>query len=190
MNYQYKAHGVQRLGLKRGLDRELVVSPYSTFLTLPLAPESGVKNLRALAAMGLEGRYGLCEAADFTPGRVNGAAKYEPVRSYMAHHLGMSLVALDNALNDGIMQKRFMRDAAMGAYRELLQEKVPVGAQVLHSPRDEVPDKPGRRGGEPFLRTGRAMIGMPCLSPNDRRGMAGFCAPMRGRPGREWDGPR
>lgn len=69
MNYQYKAHGVQRLGLKRGLDRELVVSPYSTFLTLPLAPESGVKNLRALAAMGLEGRYGLCEAADFTPGR-------------------------------------------------------------------------------------------------------------------------
>ena len=154
MNYQYKAHGVQRLGLKRGLDRELVVSPYSTFLTLPLAPEGGVKNLRALAAMGLEGRYGLCEAADFTPGRVNGGAKYEPVRSYMAHHLGMSLVALDNALNDGIMQKRFMRDAAMGAYRELLQEKVPVGAQVLRSPRDEVPDKPGRRGGEPFLRTG------------------------------------
>ena len=66
MNYQYKAHGVQRLGLKRAWTGNWW-SPLLHLLTLPLAPESGVKNLRALAAMGLEGRYGLCEAADFTP---------------------------------------------------------------------------------------------------------------------------
>lgn len=154
LNYQYKAHGVQRLGLKRGLDRELVISPYSTFLTLPLAPGRAVRNLRRLRDMGLEGPYGLYEAADFTPDRRTGGKTFEPVRSYMAHHLGMSLVAIDNTLNGPIMQRRFMGDAAMASYRELLQEKVPVGAQVLRAPRREVPEKPRR--GEPggFQRMG------------------------------------
>lgn len=158
LDYQYKAHGVQRLGLKRGLDRELVVSPYSTFLTLPLVPRSAVRNLRRLAELGLEGPYGLYEAADFTPSRV-GAAPFEPVRSYMAHHLGMSLVAIDNALKGGIMQERFMRDAAMSAYRELLQEKVPVGARVMRTPRREVPDKPGRQTDPAFCRSGEGYDG-------------------------------
>lgn len=155
MNYQYKAHGVQRLGLKRGLDRELVVSPYSTFLTLPLVPRSGVRNLRRLRDLGLEGPYGLYEAADFTKSRLTGPAPFEPVRSYMVHHLGMSLVAIDNALNGGVMQERVMADPAMSAYRELLQEKVPVGAQVMRAPRGEVPDKPGRREGEALRREGQ-----------------------------------
>jgi hypothetical protein len=58
LNYQYKAHGVQKLGLKRDLDSELVVSSYSTFLALPLAPRSAVRNLRRLRELGLEGKYG------------------------------------------------------------------------------------------------------------------------------------
>ena len=69
MSYQYKAHGVQRLGLKRGLDAELVVSPYSSFLALLLSPGRAAENLRRLRDMGLEGQYGLYEAADFTPAR-------------------------------------------------------------------------------------------------------------------------
>ena len=72
MNYQYKAHGVQALGLKRGLDTELVVSPYSSFLALLLAPRSALRNLRRLRDMGLEGRYGLYEAVDYTPARLSG----------------------------------------------------------------------------------------------------------------------
>lgn len=67
MNYQYKAHGVQSLGLKRGLDSELVISPYSSFLALLLAPKSALANLRRLRDMGLEGKYGLYEAVDRTP---------------------------------------------------------------------------------------------------------------------------
>ena len=117
MNYQYKAHGVQALGLKRGLDSELVVSPYSSFLALLLAPRSALRNLRRLRDMGLEGPYGLYEAVDYTPARMTEGQDHEVVRSYMSHHLGMSLIAIDNALNDNVMQRRFMKDCDMAAYR-------------------------------------------------------------------------
>ena len=113
MTYQYKAHGVQALGLKRGLDQELVVAPYASFLALPMAPKSAVRNLRRLCALGLEGRFGLYEAADFTPSRLSGGSSFEIVRSYMAHHLGMSLVAIDNALTEDVMQRRFLSDRTM-----------------------------------------------------------------------------
>ncbi len=139
MNYQYKAHGVQSLGLKRGLDTELVVSPYSSFLALPLAPRSALRNLRRLRDMGLEGRYGLYEAVDYTPARLTGSEDYEVVRSYMSHHLGMSLVAIDNALRDNVMPRRFMKDCDMSAYRELLQERVPVGAPIMKQEEREFP---------------------------------------------------
>ena len=105
-NYQYKAHGVQSLGLKRGLDQELVLSPYSSFLALLLAPRSAAANLRRLRDLGMEGRFGLYEAADFTPQRLTGEESFSLIRSYMSHHLGMSLVAIDNALNKNVMQKR------------------------------------------------------------------------------------
>ncbi len=154
MNYQYKAHGVQSLGLKRGLDSELVISPYSSFLALLLAPKSALANLRRLRDMGLEGKYGLYEAVDRTPSRLQGGAPYEVIRSYMSHHLGMSLVAIDNALRDNIMQKRFMRDCDMAAYRELLQERVPVGAPILRRPEREVPEKPRPAPGPELRRSG------------------------------------
>ncbi|NLF35414.1 MAG: hypothetical protein GX585_05555, partial [Clostridiales bacterium] len=154
LNYQYKAHGVQRLGLKRGLDSELVVSPYSSFLALTVAPAAASANLRRLRGLGMEGKYGLYEAADYTAGRLAGERPFEPVRCFMAHHLGMSLVSINNALNDNIMQRRFMRDRDMLAYRELLQEKVPVGAVTLKSPASEVPEKPKRAAAPSFVRTG------------------------------------
>ena len=139
MNYQYKAHGVQALGLKRGLDAELVISPYSSFLALLLAPRSALRNLRRLRDMGLEGRYGLYEAVDYTPSRLTGEEDREVVRSYMSHHLGMSLLAIDNVLRDNVMQRRFMRDCDMSAYRELLQERVPVGAPIMKQEERDFP---------------------------------------------------
>ncbi len=154
MYYQYKAHGVQALGLKRGLDRELVVAPYASFLALLLAPKSAAANLRRLRDMGLEGRYGLYEAVDYTRSRCRGGAQFEVVRSYMAHHLGMSLVAVDNALRDNVMQRRFLRDCAMSAYRELLQERVPVGAPIMRRSDREMPEKPRRYAGADLLREG------------------------------------
>lgn len=154
MNYQYKAHGVQSLGLRRGLDKEYVLAPYATFLALLLAPKSGVRNLRRLRGLGLEGRYGLYEAVDFTPARLTGGDGYEVTRSYMSHHLGMSLVAIDNVLRENVMQRRFMRDCSMSAYRQLLQERVPVGAPVMRHTSREIPEKPARDGVASLLRRG------------------------------------
>ena len=154
LSYQYKAHGVQALGLKRGLDAELVVSPYSSFLALLLAPRSALRNLRRLRDMGLEGRYGLYEAVDYTPSRLAGGEDYEVVRSYMSHHLGMSLVAIDNALRDNVMQKRFMKDCDMSAYRELLQERVPVGAPIMKQEERDFPKKLRPAAGPALAREG------------------------------------
>ncbi len=154
MHYQYKAHGVQRLGLRRGLDEDLVIAPYASFLALPIAPGSAAKNLRRLRDLGAEGRYGLCEALDYTPARLTGEGPFALVKSYMSHHLGMSLVAVDNALRDNIMVRRFLRDCSMGAYRELLQEKVPVGAALLKQPALEAQERPRRLSPGGFVREG------------------------------------
>lgn len=142
MAYQYKAHGVQALGLRRDLDRETVVAPYASFLALLLAPDSAGRNLRRLRDMGLEGRYGLYEAVDFTPGRVPAGEEWAVVCSVMAHHQGMSLVAIDNALQHNIMQERFFRNRSIAAFRELLQEKVPVGEPIMKVVRHEEQEIP------------------------------------------------
>lgn len=130
-HYRYKAHGIPALGMKRDLEQDLVVAPYATFLTLNLVPRAAVKNLKWLRTLGAAGRYGLYEALDFTPGRSNGQKTGIPVRSWMAHHLGMSLIAIDNALGGQCMVRRFLQDPSMGAYQELLQEKIPVTAPVM-----------------------------------------------------------
>jgi len=130
LNYQYKAHGVQKLGLKRGLNAELVISPYSSFLVMNLAPREAIKNLKALERMEMTGRCGFYEAADFTASRTGGQ-DYAVVRSYMAHHVGMSMLCVLNALKDNLIQKRFMSDDSMAAAFCLLQEKTPAGAVVF-----------------------------------------------------------
>lgn len=122
LNYQYKAHGVQKLGVKRGMNDELVISPYSTFLTLSFSPVAAMKNLRRMEKMGFYGTYGFYEAVDFTKSRV--PSDYGVCRSFMSHHMGMSMVAACNALFDNSMQNRFIRDHRMNAAKELLQEKV------------------------------------------------------------------
>lgn len=145
LNYQYEAHGVQKLALKRGMDDTLVISPYSTFLALPFDRQDGMKNLEALENLGMYGRCGFFEAADFTYKRTGG--QMAAVKSYMAHHIGMSIVAADNALNDGIMQERFLRDHEMRAAQDLLREKIPADAVVFNDVLlREMPEKPGRYG--------------------------------------------
>ena len=131
MSYRYKAHGCASLALKRGMDDELVVSPYSSFLALAVSPRAAVKNLRLLDSLGMRGKYGFWEALDYTKSRRSnkGASK---VRCVMSHHAGMSMVAIANCLSGGIFQKRFMQDPSMSAHQILLQEKVPIGGPVLH----------------------------------------------------------
>ena len=102
LHYRYKAHGVGALALCRGMDRELVLSPYSAFLALAIEPRAAVRNLRHLERHGMLGPYGFYEALDCTPSRSR-TRTGEIVRSVMAHHLGMSLLAVTNCLKDGLV---------------------------------------------------------------------------------------
>ena len=138
LNYQYGPFGVPGLGLKRGLIEDLVVSPYSTILAANVFPAQGVENLRVLEREGALSRYGFYEALDYTPERVKKGERCTLVRAYMAHHQGMSLVALDNLLNGNVMQNRFHSDPAVQATELMLQERIPRGVPAAHPRAEEV----------------------------------------------------
>ena len=134
MTYQYRAFGVPGLGLKAGLAEDLVVAPYATALAALVEPGPAAKNLRALAREGLDGKFGYFEAIDYSPGRLPPGRRGVVVRSFMAHHLGMTLVALDNVLHDRCMQRRFHADPRIKASELLLEERVPTGTPLLNVP--------------------------------------------------------
>ena len=160
MNYQYQAFGVQKLGLKRGLNKELVISPYSSFLALSIAPRYAMGNLARLEKMGMYGKYGFYEACDFTHNRAGRGMCI--VKSYMAHHVGMSIIAAANICLDNIFQKRFMKDAAQRSASELLQEKIPVDAIIFEDINSrEVPEKINRSYGLIEKNTGKINLENP-----------------------------
>lgn len=130
LNYQYNPNGVQRLALKSQQNNDLVVSPYSTYLTLCHDFKDSYVNLLKFAKVHCEGKYGYYECIDYTESRV-GKNNMQIVRSYMAHHIGMSVVAVSNALENNIMQKRFLNDNEMNRACELLQDKMQIGEVVL-----------------------------------------------------------
>jgi cyclic beta-1,2-glucan synthetase len=137
-NYQYGPFGVPGLGLKRGLIENLVVSPYSTILASSILPHEAIRNLRALEVDGALSKYGFYEALDFTPERVKKGERCTLVRAYMAHHQGMSLIALDNLLHGNVMQNRFHSDPRVRATELLLHERIPHAVQAVHPRAEEV----------------------------------------------------
>jgi len=130
--YQYRSFGVPGLGFKRGLEDDRVVTPYASILAVSIRPRAVVDNVIALEARGMLGTYGLFEAIDLTPARaLEHAPRGQPfaiVRSYMAHHQGMLLVALGNFLNDRTMVDRFHSDPLVETGDVLLNEKAPDAA--------------------------------------------------------------
>ncbi|MFC3395790.1 GH36-type glycosyl hydrolase domain-containing protein [Brenneria rubrifaciens] len=128
--YQYSNFGVPGLGLKRGLADNLVVAPYATGLATMVDPLAACRNYAYLAAMGASGRYGFYEALDFTPSRLPEKEKVAIVYSFMAHHQGMTLVAIANTLHHGNMRQRFHREPMIQSCELLLQESLPVHAAL------------------------------------------------------------
>lgn len=125
MNYQYYAFGVRELGLKRQLAQDVVIAPYASVLASQIQPRAAVANLRRLEKMGAAGIYGFYDAVDFTPSRLQEGTRFAVVRNYMAHHHGMTIVAIANAVLDGIHRSRFHEDPVIKAAELLLQEKAP-----------------------------------------------------------------
>ncbi len=121
--YQYRAFGVPDLALKRGLGRELVVAPYASALAAMVSPEPSLANLAQLELLGALGPYGFRDAIDYT--RPDPERPFALVRAYMAHHLGMGLVALTNILTSSIWQRRFHADPVVRSAELLLHERIP-----------------------------------------------------------------
>ena len=141
-NYLYRAFGVPGLGLKRGLEEDLVIAPYASAMALMVAPEAACLNLQRLAKEHALGKFGFYEAIDFTLARLprDSDSDRALVRSFMTHHQGMSFLAFSYLLHDKPMQKRFVADPLFQATLLLLQERIPKPTadylQIPKSPND------------------------------------------------------
>ncbi|MDZ4135395.1 MAG: glucoamylase family protein, partial [Paracoccaceae bacterium] len=125
MTYQYSNFGVPGLGLKRGLREDRVIAPYATGLAAMVDPVAAVQNYRRLARLGALGRFGFYEAVDFTAARLPDGQDCALVRSFMAHHQGMTITSLANALQDGRLRHRFHSEPMIKGVELLLHERVP-----------------------------------------------------------------
>ena len=124
-DYQYKSFGVPGLGLKRGLSKELVISPYSTGMALPFVPQEATENLKRIAELAM-GSWGFYDAVDYTPSRLRHKQTANVVRNYMAHHQGMTMLGIANTIGDSMIQRWFHAYPLVRANELLLQERVPA----------------------------------------------------------------
>ncbi len=138
LTYQYHAFGVPDLALKRDVGRDLVVAPYASTLAAMLTPSVALANLAALEELGAFGPYGFWDALDFT--RRPPGARFAMVKTIMAHHCGMSLVALTNLLHEDVWPRRFHQEAMVRAAELLLQERVPRRLVVQETPGKRLDD--------------------------------------------------
>ena len=134
-HYKYHAFGVPHLALRKPDFRALVISPYSTFLALNIDPQESLENLHRMENLGWLGPYGFIEAADYTP-VLRKVFRRRPtlVRCWMAHHQGMTLLALANFLRDNVVQRWFHKEGRVQATELLLHEK-----PVAHVTRTDLP---------------------------------------------------
>jgi cyclic beta-1,2-glucan synthetase len=138
LTYQYSNFGVPGLGLKRGLAEDLVIAPYATALAAMIDPQAAEQNFNRLAQLGAYGRFGFYEAVDFTRSRLPKGTQSVVVKNFMAHHQGMSIVAILNTLQQGLMRRRFHREPMIQACELLLQERVPRDVAIAHPRAEEV----------------------------------------------------
>ena len=136
--YQYSPFGVPRLALRRTLNSEHVVAPYATVMAAMFAPHEAVTNLRRLERLQIRGssdgdkfQFGFMDAIDFTASRQPHEEPFSVVKNYMAHHQGMSLVALCNVLCGQAPQRWFADAPLVRAFESLLHERCP--RQIISS---------------------------------------------------------
>ncbi|MGD0911456.1 MAG: glucoamylase family protein [Terracidiphilus sp.] len=127
-HYHYQAYGVPQTALWIEATAGPVVSPYSTFLALAVDSLGALRNLRRMASDGWVGAFGFYEAADFS----NHSGKGVLVREWMAHHQGMSLLAILNLLQNNVVQRWFHENPEVQA-AELLLHEMPVSKSVLRA---------------------------------------------------------
>ncbi len=162
-DYHYRSFGVPGLGLKRGLAKDLVISPYSTMMALTLDPKAACDNLQHLEAEGAHGHWGFYEALDYTPDRLPVGKRRLVVRCYMAHHHGMSLLAMANLLHGEAIQRWFNAHPLARAAELLLQERVPRAITPYEPHADESDGVPAVADEQQL--TSRRLLGVESPSP-------------------------
>ena len=131
--YQYSNFGVPGLGLKRGLGENVVVAPYATALAAMVDPHAAARNFARLAGVGARGPLWLLRGARLHAEPAARRQQVAIVRAFMAHHQGMTIVAIANALLDGAMRARFHAEPIVQATELLLQERTPRDVAVAPS---------------------------------------------------------
>lgn len=121
-HYQYRAFGVSELALSHEATGRLVIAPYASLMALPLDPEAATANLERLERAGALGLYGFYESLDHTPAHLRPGVRCTVVRTFMAHHHGMSFLGICNVLQDDRFVARFHADPRVRASDVLLQE--------------------------------------------------------------------
>jgi len=134
--YQYSSFGIPDLAYKRGLGESTVVAPYASGLAAMIDPTAAARNFQRMAEIGACGVYGWYEALDYTRARLPDDIKVAVIRAYMAHHQGMTIVGIANALQDGRMRTRFHAEPIMRAAELLLQERMPHDVVVARAPEE------------------------------------------------------
>ncbi|MGH9647914.1 MAG: glucoamylase family protein, partial [Bryobacteraceae bacterium] len=132
--YQYRAFGVPDLAIQPDPDEEPVVAPYASMLALMIDPQSAIPNLQQLDSLGLDGPMGFYESIDFSRESKRDGRPGVVIYAYMAHHQGMSLIAIGNLLHHGAMQRRFHADPRIRAVESLLYERIPITKAIRGEP--------------------------------------------------------
>lgn len=145
MHYQYRAFGAPGLGLKRGLADEYVVAPYASMLSLMIDPKASLENLVEIEKAGGVGLYGFYDAIDYTPAHLNDGEAYKVVKTYMAHHHGMSLIAIENLLNAWSINNYFHNDLRVRGCELILQERIPRGVPIKEPHPIDAELEPGQK---------------------------------------------
>jgi cyclic beta-1,2-glucan synthetase len=139
--YQYAPQGVPRLALRRTPPSELVIAPYATALAAQVAPQLAVRNFERLQALATRAFYGFIEALDYSAARQTSDKNFIKVDTFMAHHQGMSIVAIANVLLDCAPRRWGMANAHIEAVSSLLHERVPREVSILHLPPNASPSQ-------------------------------------------------
>ena len=129
-HYEYHAYGVPALALKVELADRTVITPYAAVLALSVDPATSVKNLRKMETLGWLGPYGFYESADFKDTTSNTAQSPEIVYCWMAHHQGMTLLAISNLLSEAVFQRLFHEEVMVAATERLLHERVSLTFEI------------------------------------------------------------
>jgi cyclic beta-1,2-glucan synthetase len=136
--YQYSSFGVPSLGLKRGVGDSTVIAPYATALAAMIDPGAAAANFARMADAGGRGQYGWYEALDYTKSRLPAGTSVAVVRAFMAHHQGMTVLAIAETIGGGAMRRRFHTEPMVQATELLLQERIPHDVAIA-KPMIQVP---------------------------------------------------